>query len=64
MKAFVLERAGDAVAEGLEFSDKTVVIKWAENTGGSLAFWPSLEAVQVVYPPADGIRYEMTEELR
>lgn len=64
MKAFVMERADVAVAEGIEFSDGTVAVKWAAETGASLAFWPSLEAVQTMYGPGDGIRYSLTEELR
>ena len=64
MKAFVMERAGEDVAEGIEFSDGSVAIKWAAETGASLAFWPSLEVVQTMYGNGDGIRYSVTEELR
>jgi hypothetical protein len=64
MKAFVMERAGDAVAEGIEFSDGSVAVKWTAQTGASLAFWPSLEILQQMFGNGDGITYAVTEDLR
>lgn len=57
MRMFVLERDEDisgvsgvgTVAEGIEFSDGTVALKWIVGEHRSMVLWQSIEAVRVIH---------------
>lgn len=56
MRRFILQRNVDisgisgtgVVAEGVEFSDGTVAVRWPDH-GGSTAAWPSIDGVVAVH---------------
>lgn len=57
MRRFVLVRDEDVsgvsgtgvVAEGIEFTDKTVVLRWGQNPHPATAVWDSIEKVEAVH---------------
>lgn len=57
MRAFILQRDVDVsgisgvgtVAEGVEFSDGTVVIRWIVGEHQSTVVWPSIAAVEAIH---------------
>lgn len=57
MKTFHLEREEDVsgvsgvgvVAEGVEFSDGTVVLRWVAGEHHSTVVWDSLRSVEVIH---------------
>lgn len=57
MRRFVLQRNEDVsgisgtgvVAEGVEFSDGRVALRWVTNQHRSTVLWESMEAVQAIH---------------
>lgn len=57
MQRFVLERSEDVsgvsgtgtVAEGVEFSDKRVALRWIVGEWRSTVIWDSIEAVRIIH---------------
>ena len=57
MKTFTLVRDEDVsgvsgigvVAEGVEFSDGSVVLRWVVGEHRSTVIWPSIEAVRAIH---------------
>lgn len=57
MRTFELHRNHDVsgisgtgvVAEGVEFSDGTVVLRWIPGEHQSTVVWPSLDAVEAIH---------------
>lgn len=57
MRRFVLERNEDVsgvsgtgvVAEGVEFTDGTVVLRWITGEHRSTVVWPSIRSVEVIH---------------
>jgi len=57
MRTFTLRRDEDptgvsgtgVVAEGIEFQDGTVALRWCVGDYRSTVIWPSIEAVEVIH---------------
>ena len=57
--AFELRYNSNIIAEGIEFSDKTVAIRWC-NKVKSTEIWNSLKDLQKVHPTMEFVQYKLS----
>ena len=62
MKAFTMRDGTETVAEGMEFSDSTTVIRWLVDDRPATMIFASLAAVVDIY--GDSMQIDTTEEMR
>jgi hypothetical protein len=71
MRAFVMHRKVDSsgisgtglVAEGIEFSDGKVALRWLSENGSTVV-WDSMEAARAIHGHNGDTEFMFTEELR
>lgn len=69
MKRFTLQRDEDPtgisgtgrVAEGVEFSDGTVVVRWTTGRHRSTVVWPNMAAVEAIHGHGGSTRVEWAD---
>jgi hypothetical protein len=71
LRTFILIRNEDetgvsgigAVAEGVEFSDRTVALRWVSGAHKSTVVWESIESVEAVHGHGGNTRVYFVEKV-